>query len=414
MISEIIREKKFQSRAFMVLPMTFNVGVIIGPILGGILSDPINSYPGLFGPGSIFGGADGVWWMRNWPYALPNLVSAMFLTISFTAVFLGLDETHELLRDKPDAGRRLFKFLKQKVFRREDTASYTAVPTTEREAAEEMELQEPKRIIPEPRKPRPRLAFRRIWTRNVIATLTAHGVMAMHVGTFNNVWFLFLSTPRFDPQHPAPPGQVQYLPFHFNGGLAMPPAHIGLALSILGFIGIFTQLFLYPRISSRLGVERSYRFFLMLFPCAYILAPYLSMIPSSSPPPQEASGPFVWMGIIGVLAVQVMARTFALPSMTILVNNSCPHPSVLGTLHGIAQSISSGMRTIGPAVSGWLYGRGLEWGVVGTAFWGLACVACVGLLAGSFVREGSGHEILLEGEEEEFDDDAQHSKSSRR
>lgn len=34
MISEIIKEKKYQSRAFMVLPMTFNVGVIIGPILG--------------------------------------------------------------------------------------------------------------------------------------------------------------------------------------------------------------------------------------------------------------------------------------------------------------------------------------------------------------------------------------------
>jgi hypothetical protein len=34
MISEIIKEKKYQSRAFLVLPMTFNIGVIVGPILG--------------------------------------------------------------------------------------------------------------------------------------------------------------------------------------------------------------------------------------------------------------------------------------------------------------------------------------------------------------------------------------------
>jgi hypothetical protein len=34
MISEIIKEKKFQSRAFLIMPMTFNIGVIIGPILG--------------------------------------------------------------------------------------------------------------------------------------------------------------------------------------------------------------------------------------------------------------------------------------------------------------------------------------------------------------------------------------------
>jgi MFS family permease len=34
MISEIVKERKYQSRAFLILPMTFNTGVIIGPILG--------------------------------------------------------------------------------------------------------------------------------------------------------------------------------------------------------------------------------------------------------------------------------------------------------------------------------------------------------------------------------------------
>jgi MFS family permease len=34
MISEIIKEKKYQSRAFLILPMIFNVGVLVGPILG--------------------------------------------------------------------------------------------------------------------------------------------------------------------------------------------------------------------------------------------------------------------------------------------------------------------------------------------------------------------------------------------
>ena len=37
MISEIIKEKKYQSRAFLLLPMTFNIGVIVGPILGIVL-----------------------------------------------------------------------------------------------------------------------------------------------------------------------------------------------------------------------------------------------------------------------------------------------------------------------------------------------------------------------------------------
>ena len=83
---------RFQARAFLLLPMCFNVGVIIGPILGGLLADPVASYPGVFGEGSVFGGKDGVWWMKRWPYALPNLLSAVFLFGSAAAVFLGLEE----------------------------------------------------------------------------------------------------------------------------------------------------------------------------------------------------------------------------------------------------------------------------------------------------------------------------------
>jgi hypothetical protein len=182
----------------------------------------------------------------------------------------------------------------------------------------------------------------------------------------------------------------------------MTPVKIGLALSIVGIIGITLQLLLYPRLSARLGTALSYRIFLFLFPVAYTLAPYLVLLPSSTSPPKAADGPFIWIGITLILALQVCARTFALPGATILVNNSCPHPSVLGQIHGIAQTVSAAVRTLSPAVAGWLYGRGLEWGIVGTAWWGLAAIACVGCVAGFFVKEGTGHEIFLEGEEEEM------------
>ena len=72
--------------------MCFNIGTIIGPVLGGVLADPVGSYPSLFGPGSWMGGDEGVEWMRRWPYALPNFVSAVFLTAAALGVFLGLEE----------------------------------------------------------------------------------------------------------------------------------------------------------------------------------------------------------------------------------------------------------------------------------------------------------------------------------
>lgn len=83
MISELVREKKYQQRAFVLLPMTFNIGVIVGPILGGLLADPANSYPHVFGNIELF---------HRFPYALPNLVSAFFLCSAAAAAWLCLEE----------------------------------------------------------------------------------------------------------------------------------------------------------------------------------------------------------------------------------------------------------------------------------------------------------------------------------
>jgi hypothetical protein len=362
----------------------------------------------------LIGGKDGVWWMRHWPYALPNLVSATFLFSAATGLFLGLEETHEILRHRPDRGRRIGAYLVRMVLRHKDHQAYDAVPTSESpdtpvNRADDIEMQTPLQASRDTIRRRKRLPISRIWTKNVIITLTAHATLAFHVGTFNNLWFIFLSTPRFNPEHPQPADHLyQSLPFGFTGGLAMPPARIGLALSIMGIIGIFIQLILYPAWTAKLGLVRSYRFSIMLFPIAYFLVPYLAMLPSSTLPPLPANGPLVWIGVTCVLAIQVMARTFALPATNILVNNSCPHPTVLGTFHGIAQSISSASRTIGPAFAGWLYGRGLIWGVVGTGFWFLGAAALVNNFAGCFVQDSDGHEIVLEDDEIEADEPMKH------
>lgn len=172
-------------------------------------------------------------------------------------------------------------------------------------------------------------------------------------------------------------------------------------MSILGFLGISLQLFVYPTLSARLGTVRCLRVFLLAFPITYFLEPYLSLVPSTSPPPDPKSGAVMWIAIAAVLCFQVIGRTFALPNSTILVNNCVPHPSVLGTLHGLAQSCTSAARTIGPMLGGYIYGLGLAKGMVGAVFWGLSGFAMIGWMTSWLVREGDGHEIWLEGDDEE-------------
>jgi len=174
-----------------------------------------------------------------------------------------------------------------------------------------------------------------------------------------------------------------------------------MAMAILGSIGIGLQLFVYPWLSLRLGTLHSWRLFLLFFPVTYFLVPFLSLLPSDSPPPSPKDGVQVWIAITLVLSIQVIGRTFALPAQTILVNNCTPHPSVLGTVHGIGQSVGSFARTVGPITGGFLYGLGLAGGIVGAMWWGLSGIAICGFIASLFVREGNGHEIWLEGDEEE-------------
>jgi len=412
MISEIVKEKKYQSRAFLLLPMTFNIGVIIGPLLGGLLADPVGSYPGIFGPGGSFGGKDGVRWMLKWPYALPNVVNACFLTLSALGLVFGLEETLETLRERPDYALRFRRWLFSMAWGRQ-AQEYAALPDHDLNN-DDVEMQTAQANAKQAEKPKVRrkLPFRRIWTRNLLVTFLAHGLLAMHVGTFNNLWFVFLSTPRYNPHASEkssgrrsstpqlPKSYRPHAPFTFTGGLAFPPPTIGTALAILGVIGISMQLLLFPRVSFRLGTTKSFHSSLLLFPIAYFLAPYLSVVPSWSAAPDAASGPILWIALTIVLLVQVTARTFALPSTAILVNNCCPHPSVLGTVHGMAQSVSSATRTIGPVLAGWIYGIGLNRGTVGLAWWCMSGVALVGALAGRLVKEGDGHEIWLKEEED--------------
>ncbi|TKA48570.1 hypothetical protein B0A54_00706 [Friedmanniomyces endolithicus] len=392
LISEVVREKKYQSRAFLLLPMTFNIGVIIGPILGGLLADPVGSHPGWFG-------AEYQGWLARWPYALPNVVNAGFLVCSAMGVVFGLEETLEGLRGRMDWGLRVSGWVARRVFRRKTTGTgYEALAVGDGEEEGDIELVgastlERNKITP-PHRPtttRRKLPFRRIWTPTPVVHLPLYPTLHPQ-----------LHKQRPQQHHPPPPpNYTPHPPFTFTGGLALPPPSIGTALAILGVIGITLQLLLYPPLSFHLGTIPSYRLSLLLFPLSYTLTPFLAILPSSAPAPAPASGFLVWTGITALLFVQTLARTFALPATAILVNNSSPHPSVLGTVHGIAQTVSSATRTVGPVVAGWAYGVGLERGVVGLAWWGLAGVAVVGAVAGRWVREGSGWEVFLEGEEEE-------------
>lgn len=367
MVAETV-DKRWHPRAFLLLPAAFNVANVAGPILGGLLVDPIRSYPHLFGAGSAFGGADGVQWMLRHPYALANMLSTVLLLGEAVLVHHHLRETLKGYRKTPfrplavikdvisnvrgvtASGKRILAepaTLKRALLSRHDDNSIELDAIGSNKVHDALDANEKGQ-------PRPvqRLAFRRIWTSNVLWTLLTIAIFDFHMGAFNNLWTLFLSANRVfvansekslnvspealalgDELNPGlarralmsllqvrspdsadtidPLSSTNLAPrsaFKFAGGLAFPPTTIGLAMAIIGFVGVTLQFLLYPWANARYGLMRCFRYSLVFFPLAYFLAPYISLLPSTSPSPLPATGFWVWAGISLVITLQVAAR----------------------------------------------------------------------------------------------------------
>ncbi|CZT49457.1 related to permease of the major facilitator superfamily [Rhynchosporium secalis] len=419
MTAEIVVERKYQSRAFLLLPLVFNSGVVIGLALGGCLADPIVNIPTLFGPEGVFNFADdpkGVAWMRVYPFALPTICNGLALMCSLFLAVFGLKETMPGLEDRKDygviAGAAMRRGLRS-IFKKESTG-YSAVKEEDSDNdLMDMRSPLPKIEIPveiasiSPLRPKLLITSRAIWTREVAVTIVSFGLLPLHNSAFMQVFPVFLSTPPSEfPITSA---------LKFNGGLGLPSPTIGLFLSAFGIFGILIQLCIYPSLQAWLGTLRSYRVALATFPFAYILAPYLCLIPSSHYILQ-------FVGIAFILFLQVTARTFGIPSSVILLTNSAPSPLALGAVHGVGNMLSSLSRALGPALGGVIFGWGMERGVVGVVWWSYLLVISMGGLAWSWMlkegerqaEKGSREECIELAKKEENEKEGPIEGSNRR
>jgi MFS family permease len=381
MTAEIVKERRYQARAFLALPLIFNSGRVAALVIGGCLADPVHNIPWLFGPTGVFnmkGNPDGVAWTLRYPYALPSLFNGIVLAVCFFVAALWLRESlpeREMGRDLRLLIRNSVPgFVRHKILQRVD-AGYTAIQVEEGEvltpavpvAGATSGASTPTYIRARLGRP----SFSEIWTRPLLKTLLAFGMLPLHNAAFLHVFPVFLSMPTTSSDHPT------FL--RFTGGLGLASPTVGLYLATFGICGILLQLFIYPRVQKHIGTLGAFRLANSIFPIAYIFAPYLSLLADRNTAK--------WFAMAAILFSQVMARTMAIPSSVILLTEAAPRRSVLGTVHGAGNTLSALASAIGPMIGGTLLARGIDAGAVGLVWWCWLLVVALAALAWSFVLE---------------------------
>ncbi|KAJ1566578.1 hypothetical protein HK405_009260 [Cladochytrium tenue] len=379
-----ITDETNQAKAFSIFGLMWGIGLIIGPVLGGVLADPARQLPWLFG---------GCPFLLANPYFLPCLLSACVSLVGFGVGFFHLDETLPARRrregyvavpaDEPAA---------------EDTATTTAAATVgegavvvacgdgcgaaERRQSDDVDASrtsvatvyvgevEPSSGSnyecgtaekPTAKRPRSRL------TSTSVAAVAAYATISFLNIIFDETFSIWSVTPPRD------------------GGLGFTSLDIGTSLSLMGCATLFIQLVVYPTLSRWYSPLALFRTAVTIYPVVYLGFPCISTFVVGAEDDGAGARWLTWPALLANLMSRHFCNVLGFTSVMIMINNSADRNS-LGLVNGVGQTSAALVRSIGPALGGtmwaWSLTNGREFPL---NYWfvfvflsGVSCVAAVG------------------------------------
>lgn len=397
-VAEMVPFKELQPRAFSLMPLVWNVGSIFGPTIGGALANPFNVKPGEQRANASL--------LEMFPYALPNIVSAVFFAVGITVGILFLEETLETVQGRKDygliAGKKLSSIFKSHLIslekalhlrsKREETHTNGETdPLLRAKRSDDQETGiafETKPVLAPP-------GWREVLNRQAAINLIVYTLLAMHSMAFDQLIPVFMQHgPVWDPD------STSYAPpLKFAGGFGLNHFQIGLMSTGYGIVGMIIQFFVFPPLARRYGILYCLKVVAIAFPAIYLITPFTALLPTTK---SQVGCMFM------VMLLKCLCGIFAFPCSTILLTNSASSLRTLGTLNGIATSVSAIGRAAGPAMAGAMFTVGVKRGYVIAPWWFLAAVGAVGAVPVFWLVEGEGFggdDEVSDEEEEEIEDE---------
>lgn len=360
------------------MPFVWSIGTVIGPAIGGYFANPMDTFPQLIQTDSIF---------NRLPYLLPNLICVGLMIMSMTAGFLVFEESHPDFQpwstnkpESPDTGETTSLIQPRRDSLTEgdddiDTSIYGSIE--EEEAFGKVKptppLQEEVTEATE--------APVSIFTGRILMLILAFGLFAYHSMTYDHLLPIFFQDDRAGNVEAL--SQTRWGGF-LDGGLGISTQQTGVIMSTDGIIALFIQGVIFPYAASKLGIWRLFVAVTIAHPVAYLIVPFLVLLPAH----------LLYPGIYICLAVRNLLAIIAYPLLLILIKDACPSTKCLGKLNGLAASTGAASRTLASPIAGLLYGLGARLGFSAIAWWASALVAVVGALQVMFISQRKGDRKL--------------------
>ncbi|KAF8551948.1 MFS general substrate transporter [Imleria badia] len=311
-----------QDLAVPIYGLSWQVGCVIGPLIGGTLANAATRYPQYFA-WRVF---------EEYPYLPPCIVSAACALVGAGLGYTLIKETLPSKRKHAHSGTH---------------ASQTETVPGEAEPASVMELLS----IP------------------AIRALTISGFALSSLSlAFDVVFTLFCYTPVG------------------AGGLGLDPSTIGNVFASAGTLAVFLRFFAMPYILRRFDYAKTYNVCMYIWPVAFGLLPFLNVFARAYPPSSSdavsvsASSALIWTGLLILLALSKIGAIPHSLSM-LLIKRHAPSQSSLGRSNGLVQFAMCVGRAVGPIVVSTLFTgvNGIGW----VRRWGVGWVWVVGMVVGA-------------------------------
>ncbi|PBL04129.1 major facilitator superfamily multidrug-resistance, DHA1 sub-family [Armillaria gallica] len=303
--------------AFALMPLVWGTGVTLGPVIGGLLVHPADTWPNTFGRIALF---------RDYPYFLPCAVAGLFSFAICLLTLVGLQETHPatIARKKSKCSRPTQETC---LIANNTGADYGSTDTTT--AASDDTISDSVHSQP------PSM-------REVLGTQFLRVLM--------NYTFIFFVGTAYDALIP-----LMYSTSIPVGGLGFSPFQIGQILSAWGLINAIVQCVFTGRLLRMFGARRMFIIsvaFMFVGMLAFSFESYFARLAGR-----------VDEKVITLLLIQLTCSlmTFvAFAAIHVLVVQSATSRAALGSTNGVAQMAGSGIRSFAPYFSSSMFSISLE------------------------------------------------------